>query len=211
MGCVPETPAPVCRGFRLGPTCIDLSFNTSVHGDCTDIRGMHSEVTTATAVSALTQLCLVRGMRHEPQRQWAFCPKGSCTRHESCSQLRQYRLHPVHTMDLLPFRSRPCAGLKFRLIIRPQPKMSTTGSGFRPWRIEERRCTTHIPTSMSMGFGLGSRWSVSNSSPDDAMQESSEWSLLEAETVTSGGSSCSLSTCAARSKSLSTLGKSGWK
>ena len=107
---------------------------------------MHSEVTTATVVSVLTHLCLVRSTRHEPRKLanglFPF-PKGSCARHESCSQLRQYRLHPVHAMDLAPFRSRPCAGPKLRLIIRPQPKTSTTGGGFPTWRIEERRCTTH--------------------------------------------------------------------
>ena len=34
--------------------------HTSVHGDCTVARRTHSEVTTATGVSVLTQLCLVR-------------------------------------------------------------------------------------------------------------------------------------------------------
>ena len=34
--------------------------HTSVHGDCTVAHRTHSEVTTATGVGALTQLCLVR-------------------------------------------------------------------------------------------------------------------------------------------------------
>ena len=34
--------------------------HTSVHGDCTVAPRTHSEVTTATGVSVLTQLCLVR-------------------------------------------------------------------------------------------------------------------------------------------------------
>ena len=60
-GLCAECPGACLPRSALGPHMQRLELqHTSVHGDCTVAPRTHSEVTTATGVSVLTQLCLVR-------------------------------------------------------------------------------------------------------------------------------------------------------